>query len=100
MKPTKIVVGRSGDDQKSAKLAFGGGQCAGLRRVCDRLHCFLDPLVAWRSKQATRDQPVAEIARRYRECVDLFRSLSPLASSSIQPERLFIYGGLKPCSLE
>jgi myo-inositol catabolism protein IolC len=52
---------------------------------------FRNPLVAWRSKQATRDQTVAEIARRYREFVDLFErkevSLSPAASSSLRPER-------------
>jgi 5-dehydro-2-deoxygluconokinase len=52
---------------------------------------FWDPLAAWRSKLATRDQTVAEIARRYREFVDLFErkeaSLSPAASSSVRPER-------------
>ena len=52
---------------------------------------FWDPLAAWRSKQATRDQTVAEIARRYREFVGLFErkeaSLSPAASSSVRPER-------------
>jgi len=33
---------------------------------------FWDPLVAWRSKKATREQTVAAIAKRYREFVDLF----------------------------
>jgi myo-inositol catabolism protein IolC len=33
---------------------------------------FWDPLVAWRSRKATREQAVAEIAARYREYVDLF----------------------------
>jgi myo-inositol catabolism protein IolC len=33
---------------------------------------FWDPLVAWRSKKATREQAVAEIAGRYREFVGLF----------------------------
>ncbi|MGO8923199.1 MAG: hypothetical protein ACLQF4_09700 [Xanthobacteraceae bacterium] len=31
-----------------------------------------DPLVAWRSKRATREQTVDAIAKRYRELVDLF----------------------------
>jgi hypothetical protein len=30
------------------------------------------PLVAWRAKQTTREQAVAEIARRYREFVNIF----------------------------
>ena len=33
---------------------------------------FWDPLVAWRAKKTTRDATVAEIARRYKELVDLF----------------------------
>ena len=33
---------------------------------------FWDPLVAWRAERATRDQTIAEIARRYREFVDIF----------------------------
>ena len=31
-----------------------------------------DPLVAWRAKQTTREGAVTEIARRYREWVDIF----------------------------
>jgi len=33
---------------------------------------FWDPLVAWGSKKAIREQTVAAIAKRYREFVDLF----------------------------
>ena len=33
---------------------------------------FWGPLVAWRAKKARREQAVAEIARRYREFVDIF----------------------------
>jgi myo-inositol catabolism protein IolC len=51
---------------------------------------FWDPLVAWRSKRTTRDQTIAEIARRYRQFVDLFErkdaNLSSVASSSMKPE--------------
>jgi hypothetical protein len=46
--------------------------CAGVRRICNRPHGFRDPLVVRRSKRATRDQTVAEIARRYCQFVDLF----------------------------
>jgi 5-dehydro-2-deoxygluconokinase len=37
---------------------------------------FWDPLVAWRSKKATREQTVEEIATRYREFVDQFERAS------------------------
>ena len=39
---------------------------------------FWDPLVDWRAKKITREEAVAEIARRYREWVDIFEM--PLAS--------------------
>lgn len=35
---------------------------------------FWDPLVAWRSGKASRDEAIAEIAGRYREFVELFES--------------------------
>jgi myo-inositol catabolism protein IolC len=35
---------------------------------------FWDPLVAWRAKKTTREQAVAEIARRYREFVNIFET--------------------------
>jgi len=47
---------------------------------------FWDPLVAWRSKKATREQAVAEIAGRYREFVGLFEraDLHPPSAQSSQ----------------
>ena len=33
---------------------------------------FWDPLVDWRANRTTREAAVAEIARRYREWVDIF----------------------------
>ena len=47
---------------------------------------FWDPLVAWRSKKATREQTVAEIAGRYREFVGLFErtELHPPSAQSNQ----------------
>ena len=35
---------------------------------------FWEPLVDWRDKKTTRDAAVAEIARRYREWVDIFEA--------------------------
>jgi 5-dehydro-2-deoxygluconokinase len=51
---------------------------------------FWDPLIAWRSKKASREQTVAEIAGRYREFVDLFEQVdlhrTPGRSSRLRPE--------------
>ena len=33
---------------------------------------FWDPLIDWRAKKTTREEAVAEIARRYRAWVDIF----------------------------
>jgi len=33
---------------------------------------YRESVVGWRSKQTTREQAVAEIARRYHEFVDIF----------------------------
>jgi len=43
---------------------------------------FWDPLVAWRSKRMTRDQAVAEIARRYHQYADLFERKQASLSSA------------------
>ena len=35
------------------------------------------PLVAWRSKKGTREEAVAEVARRYGQFVDIFENSGP-----------------------
>jgi myo-inositol catabolism protein IolC len=35
---------------------------------------FWEPLVGWRDKKTTREEAVAEIARRYRGFVDVFEN--------------------------
>jgi myo-inositol catabolism protein IolC len=86
-----IVLGRGEDDRKVREWLKTAAAVPGFVGFAIGRTVFWDPLAAWRSKQATRDQTVAEIARRYREFVDLFErkeaSLSPAASSSLRPER-------------
>jgi myo-inositol catabolism protein IolC len=86
-----IVLGRGEDDRKVREWLAVAAAVPGFIGFAIGRTVFWDPLVAWRGKQATREQTVAEIARRYREFVDLFArkdaSLSPGASSSVQPER-------------
>jgi myo-inositol catabolism protein IolC len=85
-----IVLGRGEDDRKVREWLGVAATVPGFIGFAIGRTVFWDPLVAWRSKQATRDQTVAEIAKRYREFVDLFErkdaGLSPVASSGVRPE--------------
>ena len=59
--------------QKGRRMADDGGRSAGIHR----LRCgsaFWEPLVNWRAKKIPREAAVAEIARRYREFVDIFEN--------------------------
>jgi hypothetical protein len=40
----------------------------------ERMTDFWDPLVGWLAREIPRDAAVAEIARRYREFVDIFET--------------------------
>ena len=86
-----IVLGRGEDDRKVREWLGIAAAVPGFVGFAIGRTVFWDPLVAWRSKRATRDQTVAEIARRYREFVDLFErkdtSLSSVASSRVRPEQ-------------
>ena len=68
------------------------GKCASGSRIAATVPGFIgfavgrtdfwDPLVAWRSKKATREQAVAAIAGRYREFVDIFEKAHMGASAA------------------
>jgi len=85
-----IVLGRGEDDRKVREWLEIAAAVPGFVGFAIGRTVFWDPLAAWRSKRATRDQTVAEIARRYRQFVDLFErrdaSLSSVASASARPE--------------
>jgi myo-inositol catabolism protein IolC len=86
-----IVLGRGEDDRKVREWLETAAAVPGFIGFAIGRTVFWDPLTAWRSKQATREQTVAEIARRYREFVDLFDRKearpSVAASPSARPER-------------
>ena len=86
-----IVLGRGEDDRKVREWLGVAATVPGYIGFAIGRTVFWDPLVAWRSKQAMREQTVAEIARRYREFVGLFdrqhANLSAVASPGVQPER-------------
>jgi myo-inositol catabolism protein IolC len=86
-----IILGRGEDDRKVREWLGIAAAVPGFIGFAIGRTVFWNPLLAWRSKQATREQTVAEIARRYREFVDLFERKdarpSSVASSSVRPEQ-------------
>jgi 5-dehydro-2-deoxygluconokinase len=86
-----IVLGRGEDDRKVREWLGTAAAVPGYIGFAIGRTVFWDPLTAWRSKRVTREATVAEIARRYREFVDLFdrkeASPSVAASPKVRPER-------------
>jgi myo-inositol catabolism protein IolC len=86
-----IVLGRGEDDRKVREWLETAAAVPGYIGFAIGRTVFWDPLTAWRSKQVTREATVAEIARRYREFVDLFERKearpSVAASPKVRPER-------------
>src|ERR1700730_17885753 len=85
-----IVLGRGEDDQKVRNWLAVAASVPGFIGFAVGRTTFWDPLVAWRSKKAPREQTAAEIAGRYREFVGLFEraDLHPPSdhSSQVRPE--------------
>ncbi len=67
-----IILGRGEDDTKlHVWLATAAGVPGFIGFAVGRT-VFWEPLVDWRAKKTAREAAVAEIARRYREFVDIF----------------------------
>jgi myo-inositol catabolism protein IolC len=77
-----IVLGRGADDRQVREWLETAATVPGYVGFAIGRTVFWDPLVAWRSKQATREQTVAEIARRYRQFADLFERKHASLSSA------------------
>jgi len=67
-----IVLGRVENDEKVREWLTTAAGVPGFIGFAVGRTDFWDPLVAWRAQRTTREQAVAEIARRYREFVDVF----------------------------
>jgi len=67
-----IILGRGEDEKKVREWLMTAAGVPGFIGFAVGRTDFWEPLVGWRSKQTTREQAVAEIARRYREFVDIF----------------------------
>jgi myo-inositol catabolism protein IolC len=69
-----IILGRGENDQKVREWLSTAATVPGFIGFAVGRTSFWDPLVQLRAKQITRDAAVAEIARRYREFVDIFEN--------------------------
>jgi myo-inositol catabolism protein IolC len=67
-----IVLGRGEDDQKVQEWLTVAARVPGFIGFAVGRTSFWDPLVQYRAKKTSRQEAVAEIARRYREWVDDF----------------------------
>jgi myo-inositol catabolism protein IolC len=69
-----IILGRGEDDKKVREWLTTAGGVPGFIGFAVGRTAFWEPLVRWRAGKITQDAAVAEIARRYREFVDIFES--------------------------
>ena len=71
-----IVLGRDEDDAKVREWLAVAASVPGFIGFAVGRTSFWEPLTKWRAKQATRDEAVAGIARRYQEWVAIFEEHS------------------------
>jgi 5-dehydro-2-deoxygluconokinase len=67
-----IILGRGEDDSKVREWLTTAASVPGFIGFAVGRTDFWDPLIAWRAKKSTREEAVNEMARRYREFVDIF----------------------------
>jgi myo-inositol catabolism protein IolC len=67
-----IVLGRGEDDNKVRQWLGIAAPVPGFIGFAVGRTTFWDPLMDWRAKKTTREAAVTEIARRYREWVEIF----------------------------
>jgi 5-dehydro-2-deoxygluconokinase len=67
-----IILGRGEDEKKVDDWLRTAAKVPGFVGFAVGRTTFWDPLMAWRAKRSSREQAVAEIARRYRQWSDIF----------------------------
>jgi 5-dehydro-2-deoxygluconokinase len=67
-----IVLGRGENDEKVHEWLTTAAQVPGFIGFAVGRTVFWEPLVGWRDKKTSREAAVAEIARRYRQFVEVF----------------------------
>lgn len=77
-----IVLGRGESDEKVREWLTTAAAVPGFIGFAVGRTDFWDPLMAWRTGKASREEAVAQVAARYREFVDLFESASAKAKAA------------------
>jgi 5-dehydro-2-deoxygluconokinase len=67
-----IILGRGEDDKKVREWLATAAKVPGFIGFAVGRTTFWDPCVDWRAGKLKREDAVKEIARRYREWVDVF----------------------------
>jgi len=67
-----IVLGRGEDERHVHTWLSTAGGVPGFIGFAVGRTTFWDPLVAWKDQKVSREAAVAEVARRYRQWVDVF----------------------------
>jgi 5-dehydro-2-deoxygluconokinase len=67
-----IILGRGEDDRKVREWLAVAARVPGFIGFAVGRTTFWDPLVDWRAGRCKREDAVKEVARRYREWVDIF----------------------------
>ena len=93
-----VVLGRGGDQQRVHAWLTMAASVRGIIGFAVGRAIFWDPLVAWRANQNTREAAVAEIGRRYQECVTIFEKgtlfpTEPVLANREAPRRWENEGG-------
>jgi myo-inositol catabolism protein IolC len=70
-----IILGRGEDDYKVREWLTTAARVPGFIGFAVGRTVFWDPCVRWRSKDQTREEAIAEIARRYQAFVDIFETI-------------------------
>ena len=76
-----IILGRGEDAKKVRDWLTTAARVPGFIGFAVGRTVFWDALVAWRARKTTREEAVAEIARRYKGFVDTFETARALSST-------------------
>ena len=76
-----IILGRGEDARKVRDWLTTAARVPGFIGFAVGRTVFWDALVAWRARKTTREEAVAEIARRYKEFVDTFETARALSAT-------------------
>jgi myo-inositol catabolism protein IolC len=76
-----IILGRGEDAKKVRDWLTTAARVPGFIGFAVGRTVFWDALVAWRARKTTREEAVAEVARRYKEFVDTFETARALSAT-------------------